>query len=76
MSGVLHDARVVIVREVALGVVHHILEDQSEPNHIIDLRLLPREVDALGVVRSLDVEDARVQSNVLVITDEQTVGTC
>jgi hypothetical protein len=58
--------------------VDDVLEDAAKADRVVDLGLLRGgEVDAFGVTSALDVEDASVGPDVLVITDEQAsrVGT-
>ena len=72
---VLRDAHVVVVGHARRRVVHDVLEDAAELDRVEDLGLLLRgEVDALGVAAALDVEDARVGPDVLVVADERAVG--
>ena len=54
---------------------HHVLEQGVALDCAEDLRLiLGREIDALGVAPSLEVEDAVVVPAVLVVTDELAGG--
>jgi hypothetical protein len=54
---VLRNGNIVIVRGTHCGVLHDVLQDGAEANGVEDLRLLlAREVDALGVASSLDVD--------------------
>ena len=70
-AGVLRDARVVVVGRAGDGVVDDVLEHGPEADRAEDLGLLLRaEVDALGVAAALDVEDAVVGPDVLVVADE------
>ena len=72
-AGVLRYARVVVVGHARDGVVHDVLEHGSEPDRVEDLRLLLRaEVDALCVAATLNVEDAVIGPDVLVVADEET----
>ena len=74
---VLGNAGVVVVGDARDGVVHDVLEHGAEPDRVEDLRLLLRaEVDALCVAATLDVEDALVRPDVLVVADELPSGVC
>ena len=55
----------------------HVLQDGSEADGLVDLRLEGRgEVDALGVTPPLDVEHPRVPPAVLVVADQPPRGVC
>ena len=74
-SGVLRDTDVVVVGYAVNRVVNHILEDRAEADGSVDLGLLlRREVDALGVASTFDVENAIVGPNVLIVTNEFSMG--
>lgn len=73
-ASVLGDADVIVVRRTSSGVVDDILEDGTELDSVEDIGLLlGREVDALSVATTFDVEDASVGPDVLIITDQETV---
>jgi hypothetical protein len=60
-AGVFCDADVFIVGTAGSGTVDNVLEDGTELDGIVDIRLLlSREVDALGVAATLDIEDTSV----------------
>lgn len=74
-TSVLGDRDVVVVGNAVSGVVDNVLEDGTEADGVVDLGLLlGREVDALGVASTLNVEDTSVGPDVLVVTDQETVG--
>jgi hypothetical protein len=74
-SGVLGDRDIVVVGNSVGGVVDDVLEDRSVLDGTVDLGLpLGGQVDGLGVTSSLDVEDTGVGPDVLVVTDQETVG--
>lgn len=74
---VLGDADIVVVWYPGVRVIDDVLEDGTEADSVEDFGLLlGREVDAFGVAATLDVEDASVGPDVLVVTDEETVGVC
>jgi len=69
---VLRNADVVIVGRTRPGAIDDVLEDAAKADRIVDLRLLRgREVDSLGITPTLDVENASVGPDVLIVTDEQ-----
>lgn len=69
-AGILRDADIVVVRHARNGIVHDVLEDRAESDGVEDIGLLlGGEVDALGVAPALDVEDACVGPDVLVVPD-------
>src|SRR5882762_2745758 len=68
---VLSDVDIVVIGRAVCRVVDDVLEDRTEPDGVVDLRLLfCREVDALCVTPSFDVEDAGVGGGVFVVPDE------
>jgi hypothetical protein len=69
---VLGDRYVFVVGLARDWVVHDVFEDGPEADGVKDFwLLLARETDALGVAAALDVEDARVGPDVLVVADQQ-----
>jgi hypothetical protein len=74
---VLRDSHVVVVRHTRYRVVDDVLKDGTEADRAEDLRLLLLgEVDALGVAAALDVEDASIGPDVLVVADQRTLRVC
>jgi hypothetical protein len=74
-SSVLGDGNVVIVGNSVGRVVDNVLEDGTVSNSTVDLGFsLGRQVDGLGVTSSLNVEHTGVGPDVLVVTDQETVG--
>lgn len=74
-AGVFCDADVIVIGCTGSGIVDNIFEDGAVLDGIIDIRLLlSGEVDALGVAATLNVKDTGVGPDVLVITNEETVG--
>lgn len=74
-SSVFGDRDVVVVGDSVGRVVDDVLEDGTVLDGAVDLGLpLGGKVDGLGVTSSLDVEDTSVGPDVLVVTDQQTVG--
>lgn len=74
-SGVLGKRSIVIVWDTGGLVVRNVLKDRAELDGIEDLGLLlSREADALGVATAFDIEDTVVGPNVLIVTDEASVG--
>ena len=70
-AGVLRDRDVVEVDLAILRVEDDILDDRAEADRVEDLRLaFGGERDALGVAAALDVEDALVRPDMLVVADE------
>merc|ERR1719159_1163419 len=68
---VLRDTRVVVIHFARLVVKDHVLHDRSEANRAVDLRLFFLfQVNSFGIAPALDVEDARVGPNVLVVADQ------
>jgi hypothetical protein len=69
---VLRERDVVVVGHAVERVEDDVLEDRAVADGAEDLRLLLRaQVDALGVAAALDVEDARVGPDVLVVADQR-----
>lgn len=74
-AGVLGDANVIVVGDAVERIVDDVFEDGTEADGGVDLGLLfRREVDALGVAATFDVEDTFVGPDVLVVADELTLG--
>lgn len=74
-TGVLSDRNVVVVNLAILLVKDDILQDGSEPDSSENFRLfLLCEIDALGIAATLNVENSVVCPDVLVITDQGTLG--
>src|SRR5579863_5076967 len=66
--------RIVVIVRIAMLFENDILEDASEADGVVNLRLVfLREPDALGVASALEVEDAVGAPAVLVVTDETPV---
>ena len=73
--GVLGNADVGVVGFTRNDVIDDVLEDRTETDGVVDLRLLlGGKVDTLGVAPSLDVENTVVRPDVLVIPDQLAVG--
>ena len=69
---VLRDANIIIVGRTRSRVVDDVLKDTTKADRVVDLGLLRGgEVDALGITTALNVEDAGIRPDVLVITDEK-----
>ena len=68
---VLRDGVVVVVDLTPVRIVDHVFQDRAVADGPVDLGLvLLGEADALGVAASLDVEDAPVAPDVLVVSHE------
>jgi hypothetical protein len=74
-TSVLSDADVIVIRNSGNRAVDDILKDAAKFDGVKDIRLLlRREVDALGVTSTLNVEDTSVRPDMFVVTDEKTLG--
>ena len=74
-TGVLSNADIVVIRDTICGVVDDVLQDRTESDSVEDFGLLfCREIDALGITSTFDVENTGIRPDVFVITDEKTVG--
>lgn len=74
-ASVLGDSDVVVVGDTVDRVIDDVFEDGTEADGGVDLGLLfRREIDALGVATTFDVEDTFVRPDVLVVADELTLG--
>lgn len=74
-TSVFCDADIVIIRETGCRVVDNVLEDGTELDSVVDIRFLfSREVDALGVASTLNIENTSVRPHMLIITNQQTIG--
>ena len=74
-SGVLSEGLVLVVNDTGGRVENNVLKNGTEADGVENIRLLlGREVKALGVAATLNVEDTGVGPDVLVITDEETAG--
>jgi len=74
-ASVFGDADIVVVGNTGDGVVDDVLEDGTEADGVEDFRLLlGRQVDRLGVASTFDVEDALIRPDVLIVTNEESVG--
>mmetsp|Transcript_58419 Transcript_58419/g.153834 ORF Transcript_58419/g.153834 Transcript_58419/m.153834 type:complete len:661 (+) Transcript_58419:301-2283(+) len=72
---VLREGDIVVVHFACRVVPDHVLEHGAKADRVVDLRLLlAREADGLGVAAALDVEDALRVPDVLVVSDEVTLG--
>jgi hypothetical protein len=68
---ILRDRDIVVVGLAVCYVEDDVLEDGTEADGIVDLRLLfSGEVDALGIAPALDVEDTRIRPHVLVVANQ------
>ena len=73
-TSILRDAHVVVIRLARLRIIHDVLQDRAKADGTVNLWfLLRREVDALGVAPTLDVEHTTVTPAVLIITNESTL---
>lgn len=74
-TGILRDADVVVVGSAVQWVVDNVLEDAAVLDGVENVGfLLSGQVDALCVASTFDVEDTRVRPDMLIVSDEQTVG--
>lgn len=74
-ASVLGKSGVVVVNLSGYGVEDDVLEDGTELDGAVNIRLLlGGETNALGVATTLDVEDTLVGPAVLVVTDESALG--
>lgn len=72
-TSILSDTNVIIIRNSGDWVVDDILKDAAESDCVEDIRLLlRREVYALGVTSTLNVEDTSIRPDMFVVTDEKT----
>src|SRR5262245_11156923 len=70
-TGVLGEARRIIIRNARGRIEHDIFQNAAEANSVIDLRLsLRRKANGLGVAASLEVEDAVLGPAVFIVADE------
>lgn len=69
------DANIIIVGDAGDRIVDDVFKNTAETDCVVDFWfLLSGEIDALGITTSFDVEYSTVRPDVLVITDEETVG--
>jgi len=74
-TGILRDADVVVVGSAVQWVVDNVLKDAAVLDGVENIGfLLSGQVDAFGVASTFDVEDTRVRPDMLIVSDEQTVG--
>ena len=74
-TGVLGDTDVVVVGLSRNDVIDNVLENGTEADGIVNLGLLlGGKVNALGVASTLDVKNTVVRPDVLIITNQLTVG--
>ena len=74
-ASVLGQGLVIVVDETGVLIKDNVLKNGSEANSVEDLGLLlSREINALGVAASLNVEDSSVGPDVLIITDQGAGG--
>jgi len=74
-ASVLSKSGVVVVDLTGLGVEDNVLEDGAEADGVENIGLLlGGETNGLGVAAALNVEDTAVGPDVLVVTDQGTVG--
>lgn len=74
-SGVFRNRDIVVIGNSVGRVVNNVLEDGSVSDGVEDFGLLfGRQVNGLGVTTTFNVEDTSVGPDVLVITDQQTLG--
>src|SRR5262249_56542557 len=76
-TSILGKTHVVVIRNVAHRVEHHILEHGTKANGIPDLGLIFLcQVDALGVTAALKIKDSSGTPSVLVIADQEALRVC
>ena len=74
-TGILRDADVLVVGSAVQWIVDDVLEDAAVLDGVENIGfLLSGQVNALGVASTFDVKDTRVRPDMLIVSDEQTVG--
>lgn len=72
-TSILSDADIIIVRNSRRRAVDDVLKDAAIFDGVENIRfLLRREVDALGITSTLNVEDTSIRPDMFVVTDEKT----
>ena len=76
-SGILCECAVIVVDDPGFGVKDHVLKDAAKADGVEDVGLfLFRQIDALGIASSFDIEDSSVSPAVLVIPNKCPLGIC
>ena len=69
------DGVVIEVDNASVGVEHHVLQNGTKADSVVDVWLVDlAQVDALGVATALNVGHAIITPSVLVVTNEVAVG--